>query len=173
MNYDGYPEYEQLYPPFDPYVSVLDLLFNEGVDRARLLCKRSAPPLVQAGDSGATGGTAVKNGLRKALLEKVGLYYAGRLQEHGAWARGVDWNSADSQATRFDQLLKAVDHHQPFSINDYGCGYGALVDHILARSAEFSYTGFDISKEMTDAARLRHRENSFSSSSRRANFLFL
>src|SRR5688572_11400428 len=22
-----YPEYEQLYPPFDPYVSVLDLLF--------------------------------------------------------------------------------------------------------------------------------------------------
>ena len=32
MNYD-YPEYPQLYPPYDPYVSVLDLLFMTG-DRA-------------------------------------------------------------------------------------------------------------------------------------------
>ncbi len=30
MSYDGYPEYEQIHPPFDPYVSVLDLLFNQG-----------------------------------------------------------------------------------------------------------------------------------------------
>jgi len=29
MVYD-YPEYEQLYPPFDPQVSVLDLLFSVG-----------------------------------------------------------------------------------------------------------------------------------------------
>jgi hypothetical protein len=26
----NYPEYEQLYPPFDPAVSVLDLLFMKG-----------------------------------------------------------------------------------------------------------------------------------------------
>ena len=25
-----YPEYEQLYPPFDPQVTVLDLLFMKG-----------------------------------------------------------------------------------------------------------------------------------------------
>lgn len=30
MDYSGYPEYEQLYPPFDPAVSVLDLLFMKG-----------------------------------------------------------------------------------------------------------------------------------------------
>jgi hypothetical protein len=30
MNYDGYPEYPQLHPPFDHHVSVLDLLFNVG-----------------------------------------------------------------------------------------------------------------------------------------------
>jgi len=30
MSYDGYPEYPQLYPPFDHSVSVLDLLFNVG-----------------------------------------------------------------------------------------------------------------------------------------------
>ena len=32
MDYDGYPEYEQLYPPFDHYVSILDLLFSKGKD---------------------------------------------------------------------------------------------------------------------------------------------
>jgi hypothetical protein len=30
MAYDGYPEYPQLYPPFDHHVSVLDLLFMTG-----------------------------------------------------------------------------------------------------------------------------------------------
>ena len=30
MNYDGYREYSQLYPPFEHSVSILDLLFNEG-----------------------------------------------------------------------------------------------------------------------------------------------
>jgi hypothetical protein len=31
MAYD-YPEYEQLHPPYDPYVSILDLLFMKGPD---------------------------------------------------------------------------------------------------------------------------------------------
>lgn len=30
MDYSGYPEYPQLYPPFDHGVSVLDLIFNTG-----------------------------------------------------------------------------------------------------------------------------------------------
>ena len=30
MDYSGYPEYRQLHPPFEPYVSVVDLLLNEG-----------------------------------------------------------------------------------------------------------------------------------------------
>ena len=30
MEYSGYPEYPQSYPPFDHYVSVLDLIFNVG-----------------------------------------------------------------------------------------------------------------------------------------------
>ncbi|MFN7044597.1 MAG: WbqC family protein [Flavobacterium sp.] len=32
MNYSGYSEYEQLYPPFNHEVSVLDLIFNKGFD---------------------------------------------------------------------------------------------------------------------------------------------
>lgn len=30
FNYEGYPEYPQLYPPFDHFVSILDLIFNMG-----------------------------------------------------------------------------------------------------------------------------------------------
>lgn len=30
MDYSGYPEYSQLYPPFEHGVSILDLIFNEG-----------------------------------------------------------------------------------------------------------------------------------------------
>jgi hypothetical protein len=30
MDYNGYPEYGQLYPPFDHRVSIIDLIFNEG-----------------------------------------------------------------------------------------------------------------------------------------------
>ena len=30
MSYEGYPEYHQLYPPFEHRVSIIDLIFNEG-----------------------------------------------------------------------------------------------------------------------------------------------
>src|SRR5690606_17506563 len=30
MNYSGYPKYDQMYPPFDHHVSIIDLIFNEG-----------------------------------------------------------------------------------------------------------------------------------------------
>jgi hypothetical protein len=38
MAYD-YPEYEQLYPPFDSFVSALDLLFMKGPDSPRYIWK--------------------------------------------------------------------------------------------------------------------------------------
>jgi WbqC-like protein family len=37
MDYNGYPEYRQLYPPFVHEVSVLDLIFNEGPDARNFL----------------------------------------------------------------------------------------------------------------------------------------
>jgi hypothetical protein len=40
MTYD-YPEYPQLYPPFDPFVTVLDLLFMAGPDASRFIWRAS------------------------------------------------------------------------------------------------------------------------------------
>lgn len=37
MDYVGYPEYKQLYPPFEHAVSVVDLIFNEGPDATRYM----------------------------------------------------------------------------------------------------------------------------------------
>ena len=37
LDYSGYKEYEQLYPPFEHEVSILDLLFNAGKDAVRYM----------------------------------------------------------------------------------------------------------------------------------------
>ncbi|SIQ96359.1 WbqC family protein [Marinobacterium stanieri] len=37
MDYGGYPEYPQLYPPFEHGVTILDLLFNTGPDARRYM----------------------------------------------------------------------------------------------------------------------------------------
>ena len=90
------------------------------------------------------------------LYESVADYYSARLAEHGDTARGVDWNSAEGQALRFDQLLRVVEGTGPFSVNDLGCGYGALRDHLAARFSGVSYIGTDIAPAMIAAARARH-----------------
>jgi hypothetical protein len=37
MDYTGYPEYEQLFPPFEHRVSIVDLIFNAGPDATRYM----------------------------------------------------------------------------------------------------------------------------------------
>jgi SAM-dependent methyltransferase len=89
------------------------------------------------------------------MLGDVARYYTSKLEEHGTTARGVDWNGEASQALRFDQLLRIVDLAGRFSINDLGCGYGALLDYLDARGFEVDYTGIDVSAEMARTGALR------------------
>ncbi len=37
IDYSGYGEYRQLYPPFELHVSIIDLIFNEGPDAAKFM----------------------------------------------------------------------------------------------------------------------------------------
>ena len=83
-------------------------------------------------------------------------YYSDKIEVHGPTAQGVDWNSPDSQRLRFVQLLKLVDRNQPFTINDYGCGYGALADYLRSEGYAFQYLGFDISRKMVAKANELH-----------------
>ena len=69
----------------------------------------------------------------------------------------VDWPNVVSQYLRFVQLLKLCRFGQPFSLNDFGCGYGALLEFLAMRhsDAAVSYRGIDISRAMVVAARAR------------------
>ena len=90
------------------------------------------------------------------IERRVGDYYSGKVREHGPTPSGVDWNSGESQETRFAQLLRAADGlPAPLAINDWGCGYGALVEYLDARGMPFRYHGYDISASMIEHARTR------------------
>jgi SAM-dependent methyltransferase len=96
---------------------------------------------------------------RSTIRETVERYYAERLQRFGPTPRGVDWNSSESQALRFERLLVLLDEavaDAEISINDFGCGYGALLEVVRSRAGSAWYRGFDISSEMIEAAVALH-----------------
>lgn len=93
--------------------------------------------------------------MSETLVRQAAAYYARKLKEHGAGHRGADWNSVESQWLRFEQLLKICEGAS-IDVVDYGCGYGALVDCLIARGTPFHYSGYDAAPEMIEAARARH-----------------
>jgi SAM-dependent methyltransferase len=90
---------------------------------------------------------------RRRLLDDVESYYTQKFATHGATARGVDWNGELSQEIRFRELLRLHRSTEPFSVNDYGCGYAALVDFLDRHYGTFVYRGFDLSLPMLAHAR--------------------
>lgn len=94
---------------------------------------------------------------KTSLLDEVATYYAEKLAVHGDTPRGVDWNGEESQMVRFAQLCKIIDSKTPnFSLNDLGCGYGALLDYLRDKYANCIYLGVDVSQEMIKVAAQRH-----------------
>jgi SAM-dependent methyltransferase len=89
-------------------------------------------------------------------LQRVKSLYGDNLRAMGPVAAAVGWNSPESQTLRFRQLLRLIDGRVgPLEVNDYGCGYGALLSHLLAGGREVSaYHGYDLSPAMLDAARV-------------------
>jgi len=86
------------------------------------------------------------------LREQARRYYETKLQQHGVSPRGVDWNSSESQETRFRQLARLLEDDPTASVLDYGCGFGALAAYLRVRGHRGAYVGFDVSPEMIDAA---------------------
>lgn len=95
----------------------------------------------------------------EGILVEIRRYYSTKIKEYGPTAKGVDWNSNASQKLRFEQLLKICNPNKVFSINDYGCGYGALVNFIIDNGYVFKYRGFDISESMIENAVRLHSKN--------------
>jgi SAM-dependent methyltransferase len=94
-----------------------------------------------------------------SMLQDVEKYYDKKIATFGRTPEGADWKSAESQAMRFDQLLRLIHPDGPFTINDYGCGYGALADYLGNHEHHFKYRGFDISEKMITEARRAHTQS--------------
>src|ERR1041385_2882983 len=93
--------------------------------------------------------------MTEALAGRAAAYYEEKLRTHGATHRGVDWSPGASQERRFRELLRVCEGEPGVSINDFGCGYGALVDFLLRGDRPFDYCGYDAAPAMIEAARAR------------------
>lgn len=92
----------------------------------------------------------------KEILYEVNQYYSEKISLYGTTPRGVDWNGEEGQVLRFQQLCKIIDCPSGFSVNDLGCGYGALLEYLNIHYATFKYSGFDVSEDMIENAKQRH-----------------
>jgi SAM-dependent methyltransferase len=98
----------------------------------------------------------------KQVLGQIAEHYNQSLKDHGEVAAGVGWGTAQKHAIRFEQLLQLVQGEaSPFSVNDLGCGYGALIDELDWRGHTVTqFTGYDISEKMVAAAEARYGDRS-------------
>lgn len=98
------------------------------------------------------------------ILSSVCAYYEEKLRQHGATPNGVDWNGEASQHVRFDSLSKVITcgAGEPFSIDDYGCGYGAYFGYLNEHGfKKIDYLGLDVSADMAGEGRRLHPAASF------------
>jgi hypothetical protein len=89
------------------------------------------------------------------LRSRIERYYSAKVERFGATPMGVDWSCEPTQQLRFVQLLRLCDFSEPFSLDDVGCGYGALIGFIDRRfkGARIDYLGIDLSASMIEHAR--------------------
>ena len=92
----------------------------------------------------------------KFPLNKIKQLYEINLKEKGPKPTAVGWNSQESQNLRFEMLASVIKNRsQLISINDYGCGYGSLLE-FLTKKAKIKvgkYYGYDVSKKMISSAK--------------------
>lgn len=87
---------------------------------------------------------------------KLGEYFSRKLEEFGATPKGVDYNGPEAQERRFEQLVKIIHPARPFTVIDYGCGYGAMFDFLNEKGWQFEYYGVDVIERMVMTARANH-----------------
>lgn len=97
------------------------------------------------------------------LYADIERYYTHKVTTHGATPLGVDWPCRPTQELRFVQLLRVCNFEASFSLNDIGCGYGAMLGLLAKRyrRLQIDYMGVDLSPAMVLAARrLWHKRTS-------------
>ncbi|AWM03253.1 class I SAM-dependent methyltransferase [Bradyrhizobium amphicarpaeae] len=108
-----------------------------------------------ASEPARSGGGALAH-----VYSDIAAYYSAKVARFGATPNGVDWTCQATQEMRFVQLLKLCDFTSSFSLNDYGCGYGALIAYLdrRHRGCAIDYLGIDLSRAMVQRARQKWRD---------------
>ena len=90
--------------------------------------------------------------------KRLSEYFSEKLEAFGATPKGVDYNGPEAQALRFEQLAKVIDPSVPFTLIDYGSGYGAMFDFLHKKGWQFEYYGIDMIEKMVVAGREAQKE---------------
>jgi SAM-dependent methyltransferase len=95
-----------------------------------------------------------------ALLDPVARTFTRGLAVFGAHHKALAWHDADRMQRRFQifrGLLADIPEDRPITVNDHGCGYGAMFEAFrdLPALKTGRYYGTDISREMVEEARRR------------------
>lgn len=88
-------------------------------------------------------------------LKQIQRMYSENVTAKGTSSAAVGWTSEAEQKLRFFKLSQIICTEESFSVNDYGCGYGAFLKFLekdMRRSVS-AYHGYDISEEMLCAAK--------------------
>ena len=89
---------------------------------------------------------------------KLDEYFTEKLEAFGTTAKGVDYNGEQAQQIRFAELVKIIEPVKPFSLIDYGCGYGAMFEFLQRRGWQFDYYGVDQIEKMVLAGRTKYKD---------------
>jgi len=94
-------------------------------------------------------------------LKQIQRMYSENVAAKGANSIAVGWTTEEGQRLRFSKLSQIIySMEESFSVNDYGCGYGAFFRFLEEdlRCSVSEYNGYDISEAMLSAAKKEFAE---------------
>ncbi len=97
----------------------------------------------------------------ESMLTVVNTAFRRRFHEYGPQPKGVYWSNIENVKRRFKILCHIFDPEDitlgEASINDLGCGYGALYDYLIGHPVMRggAYHGYDICENILDSCKNR------------------
>jgi len=92
-------------------------------------------------------------------LNDIRNYFDEKLKKFGTTHLGVDYNSPHSQEHRFAQLIKIIKPDKPYSLLDFGSGYGSLYGYLSRLGHDLTYYGYDILETMVEEGKNIYKDN--------------
>ncbi|WP_041958579.1 class I SAM-dependent methyltransferase [Sulfurospirillum arsenophilum] len=88
-------------------------------------------------------------------------FYENAIKRYGCTAKGLNWNSKQSQHTRFEVIHTLLEEHLPSStVIDAGCGFGDLYLYLQQKgSLPRKYVGYDMLQEALFVAKKRTKQH--------------